>query len=83
MNIAPLFRPCQGVPTNKVKGKVLTGAGIAYISLSMHPYAKELAKWRRRRDQIRRWQALGMSLAEIGRKLGVSRQRVAQLVKTP
>ena len=46
----------------------------------MHPYKKELTKWRQRRAKIRRWRAQGMSLAAIGRKLGVSRQRVAQLI---
>lgn len=45
----------------------------------MHPYKKELAKWRKRRNQIRLWKATGMSLAQIGRKLGVSRQRAKQL----
>ena len=42
-------------------------------------YKRSLVLWRRRREQIKRWHAKGMSAAQIGRKLGISRQRAQQL----
>lgn len=44
-------------------------------------YIKWLRAQLRRRARIRRMAASGMSQAEIGRRLGISRERVRQLVK--
>ena len=42
---------------------------------------KDMARWRRREARIAGWLADGRSLAEIGRRLGVSRQRVFQIAE--
>jgi transposase len=49
----------------------------------MHPsgYAKQLRAWDARRRQIKALHERGMSLEQIARRYGISRQRVGQLVK--
>ena len=43
-------------------------------------YTDSLARWRRRKDKILQYIAAGLDMAAIGRKLGISRQRVRQIV---
>lgn len=44
-------------------------------------YQKQLEKWHSRRTQIREMRQTGMTLAAIGKKYGITRQRVEQLLR--
>jgi DNA-directed RNA polymerase specialized sigma subunit len=44
------------------------------------PYAKQLIAWRKRREKAQALYSSGVSLTEIGKRLGCSKQRVHQLV---
>ena len=43
-------------------------------------YDKQLRSWEKRRDLIKRLRAMGLSMAAIGRKMDISRQRVRQIL---
>ena len=45
----------------------------------MNPYAKQIEAWAKRRKTIIEWRRSGLTLAEIAKRLGVSRQRVHQI----
>ena len=47
----------------------------------MMSYRQELYQYRRRRVLIHRLLSIGMSQAQVARKLGISRQRINQLAK--
>lgn len=42
---------------------------------------KQLAKWRKRRERAQALHAEGLSLSEIGAKIGCSKQRVQQILR--
>jgi predicted DNA-binding protein YlxM (UPF0122 family) len=44
-------------------------------------YQKQLKKWEKRREEIRGLHVVGYSMAEIARKLKITRQRVYQIVR--
>ena len=46
-------------------------------------YAKQLIVWRKRRERAQAMHAQGFSLAQIGEKIGCTKQRVHQLLRQP
>lgn len=44
-------------------------------------FISSLEKWRKRREQMLAMIEAGMSMADVGRKFKISRQRVRQIVK--
>lgn len=46
----------------------------------MKPAQQQVTERKARLRQMKRWFALGIPKSEIGRRLGISRQRVHQLV---
>lgn len=47
----------------------------------MSDYAKDLIKWRRRRERIKILRAKGKTLTQIAAAIKISRQRVYQILK--
>ena len=45
----------------------------------MPTYAQQIAAWAKRRQTIIEWRRSGLTLAEIAKRLGISRQRVHQI----
>lgn len=56
-------------------------AGEARREIRQGAMQRELAKWARRRARIAELEAQGVSLVEIGRRYGISKQRVHAIVK--
>lgn len=46
-------------------------------------YAQQQEKWAKRRQKVKALRAAGMKMPEIGKVMGISKQRVEQILRMP